>query len=98
MNLFGQEGQEMKTFKRILIFVFIAVLLMLEANHLVAQGPFSILTGKVVGIRGKIWLDVESENDKAIVNFRIGRKTVYVPHRYPNPGERVKVEYLIQRG
>ena len=88
----------MKTFKRILIFVFIAVLLMLEANHLMAQGPFSILTGKVVGIRGKIWLDVESENDKAIVNFRIGRKTVYVPHRYPNPGERVKVEYLIQRG
>ena len=98
MNLFGQEGQEMKTFKRILIFVFIAVLLMLEANHLMAQGPVSILTGKVVGIRGKIWLDVESENDKAIVNFRIGRKTVYVPHRYPNPGERVKVEYLIQRG
>ena len=98
MNLFGQGGQEMGTFKKILIFVFIAVLLMLEANSLMAQGPFSILTGKVVGIRGRMWLDVESENDKAIVNFRIGRKTVYVPHRYPNPGEKVKVEYLIQRG
>jgi hypothetical protein len=40
---------------------------------------------------------VESEKDKAIVNFRIGHKTVYIPHRYPSPGERVKVEYLIQR-
>jgi hypothetical protein len=98
MDLFSRGGQEMRTFKRILIFAFIAVLLMLEANHLMAQGPYSILTGKVVGIRARMWLDVESETDKAIVNFRIGHKTVYIPHRYPNPGERVKVEYLIQRG
>jgi hypothetical protein len=41
---------------------------------------------------------VESEKDKAIVNFRIGGKTVYNSHRYPNPGEKVKVEYLIRRG
>ena len=84
--------------KRILIFAFIAALLMLEVNHLIAQEKFSILTGKVVGIRSRLWLDVESETDKAIVNFRIGHKTVYNPHRYPNPGERVKVEYLTQRG
>jgi hypothetical protein len=45
-----------------------------------------------------MWLDVESETDKAVVNFRIGRKTVYVPHRYPNAGEKVKVEYLVHRG
>jgi hypothetical protein len=88
----------MKGFKRTLIFVFILGLLMLEASSLVAQGPYSILTGKVVGIRTKMWLDWESATDKAIVNFRIGRKTVYVPHRYPNLGERVKVEYLVQKG
>jgi hypothetical protein len=41
---------------------------------------------------------VESETDKAVVNFRIGRKTLYVPHRYPNPGEKVKIEYLVNRG
>jgi hypothetical protein len=80
----------MKGFKRILIFVFILAWLMLEANPLVAQGPYSILTGKVTGIRSRLWLDVESETDKAVVNFRIGHKTVYIPHRYPNPGERVK--------
>ncbi len=88
----------MKVFKRILIFAFIIALLVLEANHLMAQEKFSVLTGKVIGIRAGLWLDVESQKDRAIVNFRIGRKTVYVPHRYPNPGERVKVEYLLQRG
>jgi hypothetical protein len=88
----------MRTFKRILIFAFIIALFILEANYLIAQEKFSVLTGKVIGIRGRLWVDVESETDKAIVNFRIGHKTVYIPHRYPNPGERVKVEYLIQRG
>ena len=88
----------MKLFKRILIFAFIIAWLMLEANPLMAQGKFSILTGKVVGIRARLWLDVQSETDKAMMSFRIGRKTVYIPHRYPNPGERVKVEYLVQRG
>ncbi len=88
----------MKTLKRILIFAFIITLLMLEANHLIAQEKYSVLTGKVLGVRARMWLDVESEVDKAIVNFRIGRKTIYVPHRYPNPGERVKVEYLTNRG
>lgn len=88
----------MKPFKRVLIFTFIISLFILEANCLIAQEKFSVLTGKVIGIRARLWLDVESQKDKAIVNFRIGHKTVYVPHRYPNPGERVKVEYLIQRG
>ena len=88
----------MRGFKRILVLVFIAALLMLEASHLMAQEKFSILNGKVLGIRARMWLDVESETDKAVVNFRIGRKTVYIPHRYPNPGERVKVEYLMHRG
>jgi hypothetical protein len=88
----------MRSLKRVLIFVFVAVLLTLEASHLIAQEKFSILNGKVIGIRARLWLDVESETDKAIVNFRIGHKTVYVPRRYPNPGERVKVEYLVHRG
>ena len=86
----------MRIFKRFLIFIFITGLLMMEVNHLIAQEKFTLLTGKVVGIRARAWLDVESEKDKAIVNFRIGRKTVYIPHRYPYPGEKVKVEYLVE--
>jgi len=88
----------MRGSKRIFVLVIIAALFVLEANHLFAQEKFSILNGKVIGIRARLWLDVESEADKAIVNFRIGHKTVYVPHRYPNPGEKVKVEYLVNRG
>ena len=88
----------MRSFKRILIITFVAGLLMMEVNHLIAQEKFTLLTGKDVGIRARAWLDVESEKDKAIVNFRIGRRTVYIPHRYPYPGERVKVEYLVERG
>lgn len=88
----------MKAVKRIFIFTFIALLLMLEVNALVAQERYSTLTGTVIGIRMRLWLDVQSEKDKAIVNFRIGHKTVYIPQRYPNVGEKVKVEYLTQRG
>jgi hypothetical protein len=88
----------MKAFKRIFIFAFVALLLILEANVLVAQGPYSTLTGTVLGIRAKMWLDVKSEKDEAVFNFRIGRKTVYIPHRYPYMGEKVKVEYLTNRG
>ena len=44
------------------------------------------------------WLDVKSDKGELIVNFRIGRDTVYTPHRYPYPGEKVKVDYLPIRG
>jgi hypothetical protein len=88
----------MKTFKRIFIFIFIVAFFMLEANALVAQERYSTLIGTVMGIRMRSWLDVQSEKDKAVVNFRIGRKTIYKPHRYPNVGEKVKVEYLTHRG
>jgi hypothetical protein len=88
----------MKTFKRIFIFIFIVAFFMLEANALIAQERYSTLIGTVMGIRMRSWLDVQSEKDKAVVNFRIGRKTIYKPHRYPNVGEKVKVEYLTHRG
>jgi hypothetical protein len=90
-------SQKIRAFKRILILTFIIALMMLEANYLIAQTSFSVLNGKVVGI-SRMWMNVESDKDKAIVNFRIGRKTVYIPHRYPNLGERVKVEYLTPQG
>jgi hypothetical protein len=49
-NLFNQGGQEMKPFKRVLIFTFIIALFILEANRLMAQEKFSVLTDKVIGI------------------------------------------------
>jgi hypothetical protein len=90
----------MKVFKRIFILTFIALWVMLEANVLFSQQHYSTFIGTVVGIQGgfRKWLDVKSNKDGLIVNFRIGRDTVYTAHRYPYPGEKVKVEYLPNRG
>jgi hypothetical protein len=90
----------MKAFIRIFIFAFVALLLILEANALVAQERYSTLIGTVVEIHGGVrkWLDVRNEKDEVIFNFRIGKNTIYIPHRYPYVGEKVKVEYLINRG
>ena len=78
----------------------VALCLMLEANLSVAQDHYTTLTGTVVGVhRGfRKALEVKSDKDQASVIFRIGKKTVYIPHRYPSAGERVKVEYLIEKG
>ena len=89
----------MRHFKSLFVIVFfVTFFIFLEVKTSGAQERFSTFVGKVIGIRTKLWLDVESQADKAIMNFRIGRKTVYTPHRYPNPGETVKVEYQTQRG
>ncbi len=33
-----------------------------------------------------------------VLNFAVGRKTVYVPSRYPGVGERVKITYSLIKG
>ena len=90
----------MEVSKRIFIFTFVALLLMLEASALVSKEYCSTFTGTVVGVQGvfRKWLDVKSAKEGVIANFRIGRDTVYTPHRYPYPGEKVKVEYCPIRG
>jgi hypothetical protein len=90
----------MMRFKRILVFSIVALLLLMQSSALVAQGPYSILTGVVRGIHVHVlrkWLEVESDKDKAVVELRIGRDTRYSP-RLPSVGEKVKVEYLTNRG
>ncbi len=84
--------------RRIWIIAFILFMVLGMIKGAFAQGNYSVLTGKVLVIEMRRWMEVENEQDKTVVNFRIGRKTVFTPHRYPLPGERVKVEYLIHRG
>jgi hypothetical protein len=99
LTAFRKGGKAVKHAKCLLLVLFsLSLFILLEANTSWAQERFSTFVGKVIGVRTKLWLDVESQTDKAIMNFRIGRKTVYTPHRYPNPGEMVKVEYQTQRG
>jgi hypothetical protein len=33
-----------------------------------------------------------------VMNFAVGRKTVYIPRHYPGIGERVKVTYFLRKG
>jgi hypothetical protein len=37
-------------------------------------------------------------NKGDVMAFAVGRKTVYVPSRYPGVGERVKITYSLERG
>jgi len=55
-------------------------------------------SGRLQKVGFRKWLDVKSDKGELIVNFRIGKDPVYTPHRYPFPGEKVKVEYLASRG
>ena len=41
---------------------------------------------------------VKSDQTEKVYTFYIGWKTLYVPHRYPNVGETVKVHYVNDRG
>jgi hypothetical protein len=61
----------------------------------------STFEGSVAGIttgafaRGNITV----KGDKGeVMNFAVGRKTVYAPSRYPGVGERVKITYSLVRG
>jgi len=86
--------------QKIFLIVLMVLCFALVANGLVAQEHFPTLTGTVVGIEGgaRKWLEVKSETDGETVNFRIGRNTTYVPQRYPNVGEKVRILYFVEKG
>jgi len=85
--------------KRVFVISMVVLLLLAQSSVLFSEG-YSTLTGIVKGIHVhgfKKWLEVEGTRDKAVVDFRIGRNTRYNP-RLPAAGERVRVEYLTNRG
>ncbi len=80
-----------------MVFAFLFVIGLEIAS---AQQTFTY-EGSVAGIttgafaRGIITV----KGDKGdIMTFAVGRKTVYVPSRYPGVGERVKITYSLIRG
>ena len=92
----------MKKFMKhgIMLFAIFAFLSAIGLEITLAQQSFTYL-GSVAGIsigafsRGNISV----KGDKGdVMNFAVGRKTVYVPSRLPGIGERVKVSYYFQRG
>jgi len=87
----------MKGFKRILMFALVTILFLLYSGPSIAQEKL-VMTGIVKNVERGLMMDVENDKDKSLVSFRIGRKTAYIPRRYPIPGEKVQVEYLPHRG
>ncbi len=83
--------------KGIAMVIMVAVVFLLFTGNASAQEKL-MMTGIVKSVEKGMVMDVENEKDKALISFRIGRKTVYNPRRYPIPGERVQVEYLPHRG
>ena len=49
------------------------------------------------GAFGRGIITVKGKKGDAM-NFAVGRKTVYIPSRYPGVGERVKITYSLIRG
>ena len=83
-----------------LLMVIFAVFTVLGLEESFAQQTFTF-EGDVAGITTGAWArgNVTVKGVKGeIMNFAVGRKTVYVPSRYPGIGERVKITYSLVRG
>ena len=78
-----------------ILITMIFVILFIGIEITEAQ-QYITFVGKVVSVQRKV---ITVEGDKGeVFQFAVGRKTIYIPHRLPGVGERVKVEYLFQRG
>jgi len=84
----------------ILLALVFAAITVLGLEESLAQQT-STFEGSVAGIttgafaRGIITVKgVKGE----VMNFAVGRKTIYAPSRYPGIGERVKITYSLVRG
>jgi hypothetical protein len=83
-----------------LFFTVFAFLFVVGLETTLAQ-QMSTFEGSVAGITTGAWargiISVKG-NKGEVINFAVGRKTVYVPSRYPGVGERVKITYSLERG
>ena len=83
-----------------ILFTVFAFLFVVGLEVTLAQ-QMSTFEGSVAGIttgafaRGIITV---KGNKGDVLNFAVGRKTVYVPSRYPGVGEKVKITYSLERG
>ena len=83
-----------------LLMVIFAVVTVLVLEESLAQQT-STFEGSVAGITTGAFRrgNVTVKGDKGeVMNFAVGRRTVYIPSRYPTIGEWVKITYSIQRG
>jgi hypothetical protein len=84
----------------VLAFTIFAFLFVVGLETTLAQ-QMSTFEGSVAAITTGAWargvISVKG-NKGEVINFAVGRKTVYIPSRYPGVGERVKITYSLERG
>ena len=83
-----------------IVFTVFALLLVVGFEPTVAQQT-STFEGSVAGITTHAFARgiITVKGDKGeVLNFAVGRKTVYVPKRYPGVREQVKITYSLVRG
>jgi hypothetical protein len=79
----------------VILFTIFSFLFVIGLEIASSQQYFT-LVGSVINIyRGNI--SVKGAKGE-VMNFAVGRRTVYIPSRLPGIGERVKVSYYFQRG
>ncbi|MGZ3569843.1 MAG: hypothetical protein ACXU9W_13745 [Thermodesulfobacteriota bacterium] len=80
-----------KICKRWMVTLIISITLFPIGAAITSEQPFSTFVGKVVGVERGV---ISAEGGKGgIIQFAVGRNTVYIPQRLPLIGEWVKVEY-----
>jgi hypothetical protein len=86
--------------KGALVFTVFAFLFVVGLETALSQ-QMSTFEGSVAAITTGAWargvISVKG-NKGEVINFAVGRKTVYIPSRYPGVGERVKITYSLERG
>ena len=84
-----------------IIFPTIFAFLFVVALETTLAQQMSTFEGSVAGITTGAWargtISVKGSKGE-VINFAVGRRTVYIPSRYPGVGERVKVTYSLIRG
>jgi len=85
-----------KTLKKGLIFYAMLLVLFIIGLENTSAQQYLNFSGKVINLqRGNITV----QGDKGeVMNFAVGRRTIYIPSRLPGVGERVRVTYYFQRG
>jgi hypothetical protein len=85
-----------KLFRDGMILLTILAMVSVIGLEIISAQQYFTFEGKVVTISRR---DIAVEGNKGeIMNFAVGRRTIYIPRRLPGVGERVKVSYLFQRG
>jgi hypothetical protein len=89
-------GAMRKICKKWMTALIISIILFTIGAAITSAQPFSTFVGKVVAVeRGVISVEGEKEG---IIQFAVGRDTIYIPARQPGVGERVKILYSFKRG